>query len=222
MDAIVLDRLNKAYNHLKISRIFRTQEEAAQMLGLARTNLSATLNGANSRLTPNFLQKFCDTFDTISYQWLLTGEGSMLRDTPSSEIENELDNVDDFRFRLPVTAEAGSLVGISEGVMPYDCERLPVIKAFPDYDNTILISGDSMSPDYRSGDEVAIKRAKNIMWGYVYVLDTTDGIVIKRIYESGNNIRCSSINPKYPDFELPKEDVYGTFRVVGVLRRGEM
>jgi phage repressor protein C with HTH and peptisase S24 domain len=50
------------------------------------------------------------------------------------------------------------------------------------------------------------------------VLDTTQGLVIKRIYDAGDSIRCNSFNPDYPDFEIPKNEIYFISLVVGLLR----
>jgi phage repressor protein C with HTH and peptisase S24 domain len=78
-----------------------------------------------------------------------------------------------------------------------------------------------MSPYYESGDEVACQRIDDthfIQWGKVHVLDTTQGIIIKRIYEEKEGIRCASYNPEYPDFIIPKDEVYSISLVVGLLR----
>lgn len=46
----------------------------------------------------------------------------------------------------------------------------------------MFIKGDSMSPRYESGDEIAcrkIDQARFVQWGKPHVLDTTQGIIIK-------------------------------------------
>ena len=57
-----------------------------------------------------------------------------------------------------------------------------------------------------------------IQWGRVHVLDTTQGVVIKRIYDDGDSIRCNSFNTEYPDFSIPKEDIRSFNLVVGSVR----
>jgi transcriptional regulator with XRE-family HTH domain len=123
--------------------------------------------------------------------------------------------------RIPYNAEAGKLTDVVEGITEYECERVPVVSAFPKYDFTIRVSGRSMEPYYYAGDEVAclrINEARFIQWGRVHVLDTEQGIVIKRIYENGDCIRCASFNPEYPDFNVPKADIRSYNLVVGALR----
>lgn len=125
------------------------------------------------------------------------------------------------RPRIPYDAEAGTLTEAVEGISEYQCERAPVIKVFPNYDFTIRITGRSMEPEYYAGDEVAclrINEKRFLQWGRVHVLDTTQGIVIKRIYDNGEYIKCKSYNPEFPDFLIPKEDIHSYNLVVGSIR----
>lgn len=157
---------------------------------------------------------------------ILTGEETLYNiDIPlAHEHEKTFDNIET-RPRIPLTAAAGSLSEAPNGVTMEDCEQLPVVHQFPSYDFTMLIKGDSMSPKYESGDEVACRKIdqnRYIQWGKVHVLDTTQGIIIKRVYEDGDKIRCVSYNKEYADFSIPKEDIYSMSLVVGVLSITEM
>ena len=130
-------------------------------------------------------------------------------------------NTIETRPRIPYAAAAGSLTSAVEGVTPDQCEQIPRIMAFPNYDFTIIIKGNSMEPKYEGGDEVACKRVDNtsfIQWGKVHVMDTAQGIIIKRVYEDGEKIRCASYNPEYPDFSICKDEIYSMSLVVGLLR----
>lgn len=125
----------------------------------------------------------------------------------------------DTRPRINVKAAAGSLDGFADSVMLRDCEQIPVIKVFPTYDFTIIISGESMEPLFYGGDEVAIRRVLDfIEWGKTYVLDTRDGAVIKRLYDDGESFRCVSYNSDYKDFCVSKSDVFAVYKIVGLLR----
>lgn len=137
-----------------------------------------------------------------------------------AEVEAEETVKPQTKPRLPVSAAAGSLSQYSEGVMLEQCEQMPVIRNFPDYDYTMFIKGNSMEPKYESGDEVAIKKAEFVIeWGKDYVLDTADGVLFKKIYEEGENIRCVSYNhDEYPDFLVPKKIIYGYYKLVGLVR----
>lgn len=127
----------------------------------------------------------------------------------------------DFRPRIPIEVAAGSLAVIAEdGVNRQDCEMFPKIGQFPSYDFTTFVRGDSMEPKFERGAEIACKRVNGsgfIQWGRVHVLDTSQGAVIKQIYDEEDSIRCKSFNPIYPDFLVPKEEIYSINLVVGKL-----
>jgi phage repressor protein C with HTH and peptisase S24 domain len=166
-------------------------------------------------ITADTIQLILDKFPDVSAEWLLRGEN-----VKAIELNREGDSVKTLP-RIPYDAAAGSLTDAVDGVTEYQCERLPVVSAFPKYDFTMRVSGRSMEPYYFSGDEVAclrINEARFIQWGRVHVLDTTQGVVIKRIYDNGDCIRCASYNPEYPDFNVPKADIRSYNLVVGALR----
>lgn len=175
----------------------------------------------NESPTYTELLKFAQ-INNLNINWLLTGKGEMLNVDAESGLTPVVNNKPaETRPRIPYTAAAGSLTSAVEGIIAEQCEQIPRIVAFPDYDFTIVIKGNSMEPKYEGGDEVACKRIDNtsfIQWGKVHVLDTAQGIIIKRVYEDGDNIRCASYNPEYPDFSICKDEIYSMSLVVGLLR----
>lgn len=165
------------------------------------------------------LKNIMEVYPQLSIEWLMTGEGSMIKSTdslvPSDDFESGT------KPRIPYTAAAGSLTSAVDGVTAEQCEQIPRINAFPEYDFTIIIKGNSMEPKYEGGDEVACKKINEksfIQWGKVHVLDTAQGIVIKRVYEDGEKIRCASYNPEYPDFSIPKDEIFSMSLIVGLIR----
>lgn len=166
------------------------------------------------------VQEITRVFPNLNYIWVLTGETCMLNSDMAQS--NEITQVKtETRPRIPYTAAAGSLTSAVEGITSDQCEHIPRINIFPEYDFTIIIKGDSMEPKYEGGDEVACKRIDStsfIQWGKVHVLDTAQGILIKRTYEDGEKIRCVSYNPEYPDFSIDKDEIYSMSLVVGLVR----
>ena len=171
-------------------------------------------NGDVEEVSTKILVPFCLAFPKVNANYILTGKGGMF-------LDECLDIPTETRPRIPYDAEAGSLTDAVNGVTEIQCERLAVVTAFPKYDFTIRVTGRSMEPIYFSGDEVACLRVNEsqfLQWGRVHVLDTSQGVVIKRIYENGDSIRCSSFNPEYPDFNVPKSEIRSYNLVVGALR----
>ena len=186
----------------------------SKLIGIHQVTLNNYILGKR-KLSLEVIEAVLNTFPDVSAEWLLRGE-----DVKAIESNREGDSVKTLP-RIPYNAAAGSLTDAVEGVTEYQCERLPVVAAFPKYDFTMRVSGRSMEPYYYAGDEVAclrINEARFLQWGRVHVLDTTQGVVIKKIYENGDAIRCVSFNPEYPDFNVPKEDIFSYNLVVGALR----
>ena len=177
---------------------------------ISRTTLSSIIGG--KMVTPGYdvIRRIAVlSSPRISLEWLISGEGQMLL----------LPGANETKPRVPMTVAAGSIGGFADSIKPYDCEQIPVITAFPSYDYTMIVKGNSMEPKYEGGDEIAIKKVTDyIEWGKVYVLDTRYGAVIKRLYDSQDKYRCVSYNKEYPDFEINKADVFGVYKVVGLIR----
>lgn len=202
--------------------------------GLNRGNISNIAD--QGAIGSDKLSKIIDKNPNISFEWLLTGKGEMLKPTglvdsqvaeePQTQYMASKSNkpiVDiETRPRIPLNAMAGALSFALEGGTINDCEQLPVIRAFPRYDFTILINGESMEPQLHSGDELAclnVKTSAYIQWGRIHVLDTDQGIVVKRVFDNGGSLICRSDNNMFPEYIVPKESVYNIALVVGMLRR---
>lgn len=168
-----------------------------------------------------------DTFDAdrifancenINGDWLLSGDGPMLKDGRAQMIPT----TDGSGIPLlPVEAMAGHLTGEQEFNMA-ECPRYH-IPMFAKADYLIPVKGDSMSPTFHSGDLVACRNLPLtdifFQWGKVYVVDTDQGALIKRIKKgtTSDRITLVSDNENYSPFEIPLAGIYHVALVVGSL-----
>lgn len=211
-----------------------------QRIGSSNGVISRSISKGTD-ISSQWVSKIIEAYPDLNPTWLLTGKGEMLKtncvsrvtpgdqmpvvsrkDTDNSSID-QADNaiISSTRPRIPMDAAAGSLSIALDGVTASECERLQVIPTFPKYDFTITARGDSMMPDFISGDELAcafVQESRFIQWGRPHVLDTAQGVVLKRIFDQAVSILCRSINPAYPDFEIPKSEIYHMALVVGLIR----
>jgi repressor LexA len=183
------------------------------------STLNNYLTGRRKAIDVSLIESIVSSFGNVSAEWLITGNGTMLKDESLLYGVAQEKKGAWTRPRIPMSVAAGSVGGFADSVKLYDCEQIPVIEAFPAYDYTMIVKGDSMEPKFEGGDEIAIKKVTDyIEWGKVYVLDTRDGAVIKRLYDAQEKYRCVSYNKDYPDFEVNKADVFGVYKVVGLIR----
>ena len=182
----------------------------ADRLKYNASNLSAILNG--KRPVPmSLIESIVSTYN-VDKQWLLTGEKATTE--PQDTMTLPL---------IPRDAMAGMLTGDNAAIMAYECENF-IVPVFHGSDFLIRVQGDSMIPTYLSGDIVACKRivADNIwfQWGKTYVLNTSQGALIKRIEPSDKEgfIKICSDNEQYKPFELPTTEIYGLALVTGIIR----
>lgn len=202
----VKDRLVAFIKHKGIS-----QSRFEKSVGLS----NGFVNNISKGIGADKLQRILCVYPDLNSDWLLNGVGDMVI---SKEQFFDKNNT---RPRIPYDAAAGTLTETVDGVAEYQCEQVPIIGVFPRYDFTIRIVGRSMEPEYFAGDEVACLRVNEkrfLQWGRVHALDTTQGVVIKRIYDNGDCIVCKSFNPEFPDFSIPKEDIRSYNLVVGSIR----
>lgn len=189
----------------------------AKFLGVAPSTISTWI--ARNTFDYDALFAKCEE---LNAEWLLTGKGKMLKTNsehssliPANPNENSIPLV-------PIEAWAGLFHG-EEAIALSDCEYF-FVPAFKDADFLIPVRGDSMVPRYYSGDLVACKFLPLsdifFQWGKVYVLDTNQGALIKKVRPGSSNdtITLISENPNYEPFELPRSCIYNVALVQGLIR----
>lgn len=174
-------------------------------------------------LSDKVVEKILNFYTDLNRVWLITGQGDMLIENKTNTNQKRQDLSEYETWLLPMNTHGGSLTGIpAEGAMPQNCER--IISPIKDVDFAITVYGDSMAPEYPSGSKVLIKKINPevfIEWGRTFVLDTSNGVLIKEVHycEREGYITCHSINndPKYKDFDIPLSEIYGMYRVLMVM-----
>lgn len=210
------ERLKKAIDYLRLHSIVEKDKDVAVRMKADPSNVSRAIKDMP---TDKFLQRFNNAFDNVfNLEWLLTGEGEMLVDKATSTPSEE-DSIY-HTYLIPMSAMAGSLIGFdTDGMRPTDCER--IVSPIAGVDFAISVYGDSMTPEFPSGSRVLIKRIDPtiyIDWGNVFVLDTTNGIILKEVQPSPKEglLTCHSLNPngRYKDFDVPMCEIRAMYKVL--------
>lgn len=211
---LVLDRIKEYYK-------LKGNAELARFLGVAPN----TITNWYGRKTFDIDVIYTKCVD-IDMNWLLTGEGNMLRTESEKEENISVAHPSDSPMEgiplIPISAMAGAFTG-EQTVLEYECERF-VVPTFKGAEFLISVKGSSMYPKYNSGDIVACKRLPMdelfFQWNKVYVLDTDQGPLIKRVKPGSDkeHVLIVSDNERYEPFELPLNRIYHVALVIGVIR----
>lgn len=207
-------RLKQSIDFMRYMGVHCGHDDIARKLGRNRVNVTKAINGDSRYLTRSFLRSFAAAYsDYINEDWLLDGKGQMEKaDRRSTRPHIPADKA------VVAAGFVGSAIGsVQEG----ECEVRPVMAPLPWYDFTIEVSGDSMEPTLRSGDTIAcewLHDSTEFVHNRIYVLDTAEGAVVKRVERKGNTLHCHSDNLEYPDFDVPVDIVLRSARVVGLVR----
>lgn len=166
------------------------------------------------------LEGILNAFPELNREWLLNGNGQML-----AEREKQFrDAKKDVLPLIPYPA-IGGYTEDNWTALLNDCPlyAIPDIKTPADF--LIKVGGDSMNPKYQEGDLLACKMIQEILffqWGKTYVLDTSQGVMVKNVYEDTENkeniLLVSENKDKYPPFAIPRSDIRKIALVVGSIR----
>lgn len=185
------------------------------------------------------LSKIIDTYDDFDAHWLLTGEGDMIKEESkpnniptdisqsARESELELPCTDEFEYinndnggKIPVVHELTFATFDPDEPQKVNADDYYYIKEFRNADFLYKLSGDYMSPKYRSGDLIACRNVKHdnfYAWGRIYALLTChQGIIVGRVYEHNNLlIDVKPCNPDYPTWTIPYDEIARIALVIG-------
>lgn len=178
--------------------------------------------------------KFLSYYVDVDTEWLLTGKGKMLK-ADKEEANPPKRKLIPF---YDAEAEAGTMVVSSMDPVAEPVEWIDAGDWFQDADSAMRVHGDSMFPEYKSGNIVAMREVFNkelVVFGEDYVIQTSEYKVIKRLMQSENKgywLACS-VNDEvwekgklagrllYEPFEIFIDDVTKLYRVIGCVKRTE-
>ena len=207
--------------------------------GIKYSTISAAIKRGTELNTATLL-KIIDTYDDIDTDWLMKGEGEMLKGETegippvsppvvTTHEDLELPTTDEFEYvnndnggKIPVVHELAFATIDSEDPGKIQADDVYYIKEFRNADFLMRMQGDYMAPKYRSGDLLACRNVKEdcfYQWGRIYALLTChQGLVIGRVYEHFQNtifVTVKPINPDYPEWVVPIDEIARIALVIG-------
>jgi phage repressor protein C with HTH and peptisase S24 domain len=219
--------INSRFTQL-INELYKGNKRAfAQAIDVSPTVIENVVGTRQGKPSYDVIDKICANAN-VSPEWLLTGKGSMLRDSAIAVPKDNQERVakalpsDEGIPLIPLDAVAGYFSGNSTQVLDYECERY-IVPSFIGAEFMIQVRGDSMLPKYSSGDIVACKHLPLdtfFQWNKVYVVDTEQSVLIKRVKQGRDDehIKLVSDNEQYDPFEIHRSEIVSLAIVIGVIR----
>lgn len=214
MNTSIKERTIMFVKHLGVS--MKTFEEAC---GLSSGYVTSMRKGFG----PDKLNNVLNAYPQLNRDWLLYGEGNMLKTEKPAVVENGIPYYDVENFECGMPGGFGKAL---EKANPDGYFNFPWIK---NDGNTFCVKahGNSMvnydDPIHSisHGSYIALRRntVSAIQWGEVYALATADGYIIKKLMPSEREgcVRCVSFNSEdFPPFDLPYNEIFDYAVVVGV------
>ncbi len=206
--------MNDVLTRLKSALKIDSDVELAALMNIKNNVISNWRS--RGRVNHQAIITICELYQ-IDLNWLLKSEDAVTVSEPSAKYGTK-----DGLPLIPIGALAGMGAG-DMSVLTLDTERYFVPEFNNKADYLIRITGTSMSPKYHNGDVVACKIvpiSTFIQWGKVYIMDTVQGALVKRVFESQqeNFVKVVSDNEKYPAFEMHRDEIRSLAIVVGVIR----
>lgn len=209
-----MNTINDRLRHIIDALFDGNKTQFAKTIDIPPTSISNYVGGQRaSKPSSDMLERIVKEIN-ISSDWLLTGEGEMLK-TDIPQTDGGFVGIP----LLPVKAQGGRLNEFVASPMLHECER--IVCPIGGVDFAMTISGESMYPEYPNGSQIFVKKVNEkafIEWGKCYVLDTCNGAVIKILVPGADErkVKCLSVNKeeRYAPFEVEWKDIFGVYRVV--------
>ena len=199
-----------------------SENSLASRLGISQTTINSALKDGKDSVSSKILAGIRENFEEINIDWVLTGEGEMLKaeteapeDTPEISYTDGVPYYDEF-FEC----------GFDE-LVPSDTRNPDFLVRMPGYDKATMwcnASGASMEPEINNGDLIAMQLIQDISflpYGDIYGIITTNGMrTIKRLGRSSQPgcYRLIPTNKDYDEQDLPIRLIAVVYRVLGALK----
>lgn len=202
------------------------------------TGLSnGTLSQPNT-MNETYIVKVLSCYDDLSSEWLLRGDGNMLRNAIPLEYKTD-------------DKQEHSYVGESEEpfyghlkkapLIPIDIIRKQHIRVWdyvqrhkelyemfpgnlmPDFDLIHIVRSNALQPSVEKGDILFLEHldlsADSVVNGHIYFIDTKmNGIVIKKVFVEDGKLTCYSLRNNVPVKRFSVDDIFDIFSIVSVLK----
>jgi hypothetical protein len=189
---------------------FKSDKAFAQALGITPQAFSKW----RERNAFDF-DKVHSAFPELSVEWLVTGQGDMLKSA-------------DDKVRVSPVVPDDLVRQSGTNVLDWiennraNTEQLKVSHILPTFDFFYRAICDAMKPNIEKGDLLALKALADktkIIDGECYVIDTrAHGLIIRRLHYRAGTYTCECNLKELGTIEINENDVFSVFSIAGLIR----
>lgn len=229
------ERLKQVFDYLVFRGMLKKRYEFAEQINFDKTNLSSALNGNEKYLSDSLFDKILDNYPFFNREWLLYGEGEMLKGQPITAINNGTNNgVVGYNSGTINNTATPTIEEVDAEIIPYvdtalarkrnfniakainnDSELLKqrtLDELFSPISFLIKMADNSMSDEIRQGDMLFAKfipKEANIVSGKIYLIDTNSyGTLVRQVYVNEDSFTLHAFNPSYEDIIITRDDIF--------------
>lgn len=188
-------RLEKLIYHYRLNKY-----SFSQRIESASSIISRVIAEPGRSLSLELIQRIAENFPDVSIEWLVLGEGPMLK--RSSEAETKTPMIKHYKRSL----DNPSGYIYAEG--------------YEDCDAAFDVLGDAMLPRFLPGDIVIGRSVTKPVFGQTHFLQTDDLPIMRNIAgQEGDALILKAENSRYEDLYIKTSEVKKIYIIKGVIRR---
>lgn len=211
-----------SFTSLRARGIIKTYQDFAELLDVSKNSISAAKNGNEEYLTENLISKIKGLMKQYDTEKHVDGYGE-----PKTK---EMTLRDEQGIHLVPTIPYKAYKEIGVDLQEYlnsqspDLHMSPSIAQFARTDCHYFVGSDAMLPHLHQSDVLALKRMPDqaqVINGEIYVVNSRyNGLIARFVYDDGDHLilKASDEQTRYTPMRLPKDDIFGLYRVLGLVR----
>lgn len=199
----------------------------AQMIGVTPSVVGNITGERNGNPSFEVLQKILNAFPEINPEWLILGNGAMLKEEQEiTHLNNSATINQEFKGSPYYNVD---FIGGFDLMMNDQTINPDYYINYPPYNKEGVVwcnlTGRSMEPELSNGDIIALKPMETpieyLPTGEIYAIITNDYRTVKRIKMSDRDgfVRLIPSNKEYQEQEIPVSMITKVYAVLGSIRK---
>lgn len=227
-----LPEINKRFLQIIEEKGYTGYRLAKESNLITQSKLTHIRSGRNE-VSADMIKGLLSVFPDVNYTWISTGKGDKIKNSLKQNLKQKTYAGQTSIKVVSLKAQAGWSDEYYSDEYLKDMPTI-IIESDENYKGNYMafeVMGHSMEPEYYENDIVICREVQRHLWtsklhykDWDFVIaHSTKGIMLKEItaHDVDNGIiKCHSLNPEHPDFEINLREVAYLYNVVEVRQKG--